>query len=229
MSKTNDVIKNMLEKGPEKSKKVYEEDESLPYLTPNQKRFCRLYLQYKSIEKKDKKRQHTPAHILAAHEVFTNQKTPTTYGGHLIKHVPKIQQYIDYLQEDAYETVRDEEGRQQLTVTARARDYIIDIIAAKKAKNFQAVASMRAALDNLIGKKRRHAFMLATLKNIEDRRLALLDSVTSGEIDAEEFKILNAALEDSGDKASSDMYAIVKLHDNDRINQKAKDGPDDDK
>jgi len=49
--------------------KVYQEDEELPYLTPLQKRFCRLYLKLGGKSKK--------AHNEAARQLFPDQNQTT--------------------------------------------------------------------------------------------------------------------------------------------------------
>ena len=161
-----------------------EDEEELPYLSGREKKFCRLYLKYGSTnEGRDK----------AGREVYENQKYPTRYVTRLLS-FDKIQHYIEFLREDICE-IKDAEGQAKYSIQARVKELERLIGGAEDCNNFQAAANFQTLKENLIGKRRKHALNLAKYQNDEERRQALFDAVSTGEMEAEEFKVFIKALQ----------------------------------
>jgi hypothetical protein len=150
------------------------EKEDLPYLTPSQKRFCRLYVRYEE------------DHIKACKEVYTEMQNPTSYATDLLRK-EKIQHFIEYLRQDAYENVLDEDGKQSLTITARATEYKEMIVEARAAGRYTAAASLKNSLDALVGRKKYYGYNLSRLETIKEKTQALQDSLSTSELDIEDY------------------------------------------
>lgn len=186
----------------------------LPWLTSKEKKFCRLYIKYEE------------DHAQAGQEVYVGMQDPRGYATILLKK-PKIQHFLDYLRQDAYETVLDENGRQALTVSARARDYQEMIKEARDAGRYTAAATLKSSLDALVGRKKLQAFNLAHIRKTAEKRQALFDAIASGDIDDHEFSALNKAVEsESGTGTISNPVRVAVVPANDRVVDKSVDVED---
>lgn len=178
-----------------------------PFLTPRQKRFCRLYITYNE------------DHLRAASEVYPDMKKAASYGAELVRENPKIQQYIAFLREDAYETIVDENGRQKLSITMRAQVYLEMIEEARAFGKYRDATELKGLLDKLVGRRRRQSVNLAHHDSAEDQRAVLQDAAASGEIANDELKALSNTIKDS-ETATIEFPISVVIPDNKRVNKK---------
>ena len=175
-----------------------------PFLTPAQKLFCRLYLKYKE------------DHVKAALEVYPSMQNYASYGGDMVRNNPKIQHYLDYLREDAYETILDEAGRQRLSITARANEYLAMIKEARALGKFRDATELKGLLDKLVGRRRRHSINLSQYKNADEKRTVLQDATATGEIDHEDVKALSNTIKEDA-LGSVDCPVHVVIPGNERV------------
>ncbi len=189
---------------------IENEEKELPYLTSSQKAFCRLYIQYEE------------NHSKAAQEIYGHHQNYLNYALRLLRN-PKAQHFIEYLRQDAYENVLDKDGRQALTVGARAREYRELIEEARENGEFGAAASLKRNLDNLIGRKKRHGFNLNHCKNVDEKKQTLYSAIAEGDIDDYEFTAMNKAVDNESQSGSvSNPVRVAIMPDNSRVNNNDK-------